>query len=143
MGIMFLPELKTKKLTKLQFESLYVPMSRLKYDDIVQVCYRRSEGFDAGDSPHLETMSASHVTQFVSVPAFFGVTESQSRNSLHFRSMIRSDDDRFKWENLRQLANMFSSSDAILNALYYMMKYLTKRQPLLLQDVQHFGPNAV
>ena len=145
-GIMLVPKLKTKKFTKLQFESLYVPMSRLKHDDIVQGCYRRSDDFDAGDSPRLENMSAaSHAIQFVSVPAFFGITQSHSRSSLYFHSMIRSDDDRFERENLRLLVNIiFSSSHAILNPLYYMMKYLIKRQPLLLyDDLQYFGPNAV
>ena len=140
---MLVPKLKTKKFTKIQFESLYVPMSRLKHNDIVQGCYRRSEDFDAGDSPRRENMSAaSHAIQFVNVPAFFGITQSHSRSSLYFHSMIRSDDDRFEWENLQQLENIFSSSHSILNALHYMMKYLIKRQPLLLQDLQHFGPNA-
>ena len=100
--------------------------------DTLQGCYRRSEYFDAGDSPQLEKMSAWHSTQFLRVPTFFSVTE-QSPNSLHIH--YSSDDDHFDVEELPELVNISSSSNddsgdiKSTSALYYLVKYLIKCQP--------------
>ena len=100
--------------------------------DALHGCYRRSEYFDADDSPQLEKMSAWHSTQFLRVPTFFSITE-QSSNSLHIHNS--SDDDHFDGEELPELVNISSSSNddsgdiESTSALYYLVKYLIKCQP--------------
>ena len=55
--IMFLHERKTRQLAKLQWESLYVAMTRVKSGDNMRVCYRGSEDTTRKNTNGLHTTS--------------------------------------------------------------------------------------